>query len=371
MRKVAVRPALLAAAASMLIIAGCSGKGKEGATVTAPPVVKGVTVQAVVAAAIPDQLEAVGTVRARTSAMIAARVPGTVTAVLVREGDRVGRGKLLITLQAAETVASAAGARAGAEQASRGVEEARARKQLADVTLERYSKLLQEQAVTRQEFDTRKAEQQMATQGLARAEAGLAQAREGAKAAGTMAGYSRITAPISGVVTSKSVDVGMTVFPGAPLLTVEEEGNYRLEASAPESLLGKARVGQKVEVAVDGVSAAMTGRIAEVVPTVDPASHTFTVKVDVAGKGLRSGSYGRALFPVGSRQGVLVPKGVVVERGALTSVWVVDKDKIARMRLVKIGKPVGDQLEVLSGLSAGEQIVAGGVEKVVDGARIE
>ncbi len=371
MRNVTARLTFLVAAVSMLITAGCGGKGKETAVATVPVAVKGVALQVLASASIPDQIEAVGTVRARNSAQIAARIPGTVSRVLVREGDRVGRGKLLVTLQSAETVAGAAGAKAGVDQASRSVEEARARKQLADVTLERYSKLLQEQAVTRQEFDTRLAEQKMATQGFARAEAGLVQASEGAKAAGAMAGYNRITAPISGIVISKQVEVGMTVFPGAPLLTVEEEGNYRLEVSAPETLLGKAQVGQKVAVAVDGAAAAMTGRIAEIVPTVDPASRTFTVKVDVDAKGLRSGSYGRVLFPVGSRQSLLVPKGAVVVRGALTSVWVVDKQKVARMRLVNLGKPVGDQWEALSGLSAGEQIVTAGVEKLVDGATVE
>ena len=105
MRDVTARLACLVAAVSMLTTVGCSGKGKEEAKATVPPVVKGVTLQAVVAATIPDQLEAVGTVRARNSALIAARIPGTVSEVLVKEGDRVGKGKLLVTLQAAETVA--------------------------------------------------------------------------------------------------------------------------------------------------------------------------------------------------------------------------------------------------------------------------
>ncbi len=61
----------------------------------------------------------------------------------------------------------------------------------------------------------------------------------------------------------------------------------------------------------------------------------------------------------------------VVERGALTSVWVVDSRNVARMRLVKVGRQAGDRLEILAGLSAGEKVVTAGVEKVVDGARIE
>lgn len=363
--------ALMAVSLMAFTVAGCGGKeGKEPAK-AASPVITGVTVQAVAAEKVADRQEAVGTVRARNAFALAARIPGTVSAVLVKEGDLVARGKLLLTLDAAESTAGAASAQAGVEEARRGVEEARARLQLADATFERYHKLFVEQAVTRQEFDSRRTDKDVAEQGLARAEARLVQARETSRAAGTVAGYTRIVAPVAGIVTGKSADVGMTVFPGTPLLTVEGEGGYRLEAAAPESLLGTVRTGQQVSVDIDGIAGTLSGRVAEVVPVSDPASRTFTVKVDIAAKGLRSGAYGRVAFPTGSHQGILVPKAAIVERGALTSVWVVDKDKTVRMRLVKAGKPAGDRVEVLSGLTAGEQVVVGGVEKAVDGARIE
>ncbi len=358
---------------SVGVLAGVSGCGEKTRTGTGggAPVVSGVTVESATSGAIPEQVEAVGTVRARNSSILAARIAGTVAALHVREGDRVAKGKLLVTLEAAEAVSGAAGAQAGVEEAARGVEEARSRKALADTTFERYRKLFQEQAVTRQEFDVRQTEKDMAAQGLARAEARLAQAHAGAKAAGTIAGYTRITAPISGVVTARTAEAGMTVFPGTPLLTVEEEGHYRLEVAAPETLSGKVKAGNPVSFSIDGVGAGMSGKVSEVVPAVDPATRTFTVKIDVAVPGLRSGLYGRALFPAGTRQGVSAPKSAVVERGALTSVWVVGTDNSARMRLVKTGRAVGDRVEILSGLAAGERVVAGGTEKVVDGARVE
>lgn len=358
-------------AGSLLAMAGCGTKGNEKGAGVPPPVVRGVAVETVKSSTVPELLEAVGTVRARNAALLAARVPGTVTALYAREGDRVAKGKLLLTLEAAESTAAAAGARAAVEEAERGVEEARARKTLAEATYERYRKLFAEQAVTRQEFEGRQTEREVAVQGLARAEARLVQAREGARAAGTLAGYTRVVAPLSGIVTGKAAELGMTVFPGTPLLTVEEEGNYRLEAAAPETLAGKVRPGDRVGVAVEGVAAPLDGRVAEVVPLVDPASRTFTVKLDIAATGLRSGMYGRASFPFGSRTGLLVPKGALVERGALTSVWVVGKDNVARMRLVKSGRSVGEKVELLSGLSDGERVVVGGVEKVVDGCKIE
>lgn len=356
---------------AMLGVAGCGGKGKDEGGKTAPQVIQGVTVQAVTEEKIADRQEAVGTVRARNAFALAARIPGTVSSVLVKEGDRVAKGKLLLTLDAAESTSGAASAQAGVEEARYGVVEARARRQLADATFERYHKLFVEQAVTRQEFDSRQTEKEVAAQGLARAEARLVQAREAARTAGAVAGYTRITSPLAGIITGKSADVGMTVFPGTPLLTVEGEGGYRLEAAAPESLLGTVRTGQQVSVTIDGIAGILSGAVAEVVPISDPASRTFTVKVDISAKGLRSGAYGRVEFPTGSHPGILVPKTAVVERGALTSLWVVEKDKTVRMRLVKTGKIYGDKVEVLSGLTAGEAIVTAGREKVVDGARVE
>ena len=371
MRRFAVPLAALLTAGAMLVVAGCGGKGKEGEKTEPLHPLKGIVVAPVAMETVADRQEAVGTVRARNAFALAARIAGTVSAVHVREGDRVGKGKLLLVLDAAESTAGAASAQAGVEEARRGVEEARARKQLAETTFERYQKLYQEQAVTRQEFDSRQTEKEVTAQGLARAEARLVQAQEGSRAAGTVAGYTRITAPLAGIITGKSAEVGMTVFPGTPLLTVEGEGGYRLEAAAPESLLGTVRTGQQVSVMIDGVAGNLSGRVAEVVPTSDPASRTFTVKVDISAKGLRSGAYGRVQFPTGSHQGVLVQKTAIVERGALTSVWVVDKEKTVRMRLVKTGKSYGDRVEVLSGLSAGEQIIVGGVEKAIDGAKVE
>jgi RND family efflux transporter MFP subunit len=353
-----------------LVVTGCGGHESDTRQ-AAPLVVQGTVVKAVTVETVADQTEAVGTVKARNSAVIAARIPGTVTAVHVREGARVRQGQVLVSIESAENVAGSAAAGAGADEARRGVDEAAARKRLAEGTFERYQKLFNEQAVTRQEFETKVMERDVAVQGLARAESRFAQAQQAAKAASVVAGYSRVTSPLAGIVTVKSIDAGATVFPGTPLLTVEEEGRYRLEVAVPESLMGKVRAGDRVLVRIDGVVNETTGAVSEVVPVADPLSRTFTVKVEVAGKGLKSGVYGRALFSVGERKGIFVPATAVIERGALHSVWVVDKDNIARMRLVKKGKSTGERVEILSGLSDGERVVVSGVEKVADGARIQ
>jgi multidrug efflux system membrane fusion protein len=107
------------------------------------------------------------------------------------------------------------------------------------------------------------------------------------------------------------------------------------------------------------------------VPAADPLTRTVTVKVDLAGKGLKSGQFGRASLPMATRKGLLVPRSAIVEQGSLTSVWVVGNDRIVRLRLVKPGREQGATTEILSGLTAGESIVVSGIEKVADGARIQ
>ena len=258
----------------------------------------------------------------------------------------VGRGKLLVTLEAAESSAQASAAAAQVAEAERALDEARARKRLADATYERYANLFKDEAVTRQEMDNRRADRDVAEQGVERATARLTASRENARAAGVVAGYTRIVSPLAGVVTAKQVENGMTVFPGTPLVTIEGDGGRRLEASVPESLAGRVRLGQRVPVTIDGAGLSLEGQVVEIVPAADPASRTFTVKVDLAGAGIRSGMFGRAFIATGQRQGILVPKSAVMERGALSSVWTLDQGNVARLRLVKTGKPLGDRIEI-------------------------
>lgn len=355
-------------------IAGCGGTEREigQKAVVAGTAVKGAVVETVRSAAVPESLEAAGTVKARMSAVVSARIAGTVSVVRVREGDRVRKGELLVRLDAQENMATAAMASAGSDEAQRGLDEALARKKLTDVTFERYQNLYKEQAVTRQEFDTRQTEKELAAQGVARAEARLRQAREGARAASAMAGYTRIVAPISGVISFKQVDLGTTVFPGQSLMTIEDDGSYQLDLAVPESLAPRIRPGTPVQVALDALNMNFGARIAEVVPSADPGSRTFTVKILLAQKGLKSGMFGRGAISLGtSVNRIVVPKKAVVERGALTSVWVVAADKTVRMRLVKTGKTVNDRAEIVSGLTDGERVVTDGLEKVSEGTRIE
>jgi len=202
-------------------------------------------------------------------------------------------------------------------------------------------------------------------------DAKMAQMEQEVRAAGIQRGYSQIVAPFSGTIITKSIDPGTLAVPGAPLFTIERDGAYRLEASVEESRLSLARVGKTVSVTLDGMDRTVPGRIAEVVPSVDAAARTGTVKIDLPLlPELRSGMFGRALFDTGGRKVLTVSSAGVMERGQLQSVYVAENN-IAHARMVTIGTRVNDKVEVLSGLNQGDRVIAPIPTGLADGARIE
>jgi RND family efflux transporter MFP subunit len=205
----------------------------------------------------------------------------------------------------------------------------------------------------------------MVRAGQAQANAALAQAR-------TTLGYTQIRAPFSGVVTEKKADAGTLVSPGMPIFTLEDTQSFRLEVTVDESDIRLVHVGQVVPVTIDALGdIQLPGKIVQIVPAADTASHSFLVKVELpAETRLRSGFFGRARFPRGEGAALLIPRTSLVERGQLQGVYLLDANQIAGLRYVTLGRSTGDQVEVLSGLEAGEKLVAAPGDRELGGKRI-
>jgi len=187
-----------------------------------------------------------------------------------------------------------------------------------------------------------------------------------------MRSYAKISAPFAGIVTTKHTDVGGLAAPGVPLLTLEDNRRYWLEIAVPDSQVGGLKRGQSLRIAVEGAGVSGTATITEIVPTADQATRTTLVRLDLpASPQLRSGLFGRAWILAGRRQAIQVAREAVVERGQLQGVYVVGQDDIARFRLIRTGATRQGSVEIVSGLTSGEQIVLQGVERVSDGARIQ
>jgi RND family efflux transporter MFP subunit len=332
----------------------------------------------------PEVYQATGTVRARTSTVLSSKVMAYVRRVNVHVGDRVHEGQELVTLDAQDldanvrrAEAAEAEIRSAIPEAENGVASAKANLDLAQSTFQRMEELASKKSISSQEFDEASARLKgaqaaynMARARRAQVDPKLAQVQEQIRAARILRDYARVVAPFSGTVTAKSVEPGTLAAPGAPLLTLEQEGSFRLEASVDESKLMSVRVGQGVDVVLDAFDRRLTARISEIVPAVDAASRAYIVKVDLpAQAGLRSGVFGRAAIPMGSRKTITVPASALAERGQLQSVFVVEEG-FARNRLVTTGKRGPDSVEVLSGLSEGEQVVVPIPPGLADGARV-
>ena len=366
-----------------LWLAGCSESPREKSTAAGAPVA--VTVVTASVAAWPSIYEATGTVRARTSAVISAKMMGYVREVKVQTGDRVRRGQILVTLDARDLDVSSRRAeaareevRAGLPEADSAVAAAKASLDLAQATFHRMQDLFQKKSISDQEFDEASARLKgaqaafdMAGARRVQLNSKLAQAEQEVRSTEVTRTYAEVLAPFEGIVLEKSVDPGTLAIPGAPLLTIQREDGFRLEAAVEESHLGAIRIGHAVAVTLDGLDRTLDARVSEIVPAVDAASRSYTVKIDLpAIPGLRSGVFGRAAFQLGSRQALAIPFAAVDQRGQLQSVLVAENG-LAHMRLITLGPKFKDQVEVLSGLSAGEKVISPVPAGLSDGTRVE
>jgi RND family efflux transporter MFP subunit len=349
-------------------------------------VVTGVEVVSVSPSPQETIIEAVGTVRARTIAVVASQVMGRVTSIPVSEGSRVEKGALLATIDDAAIKAQAAAAEgmvaeavAARDEAEGAVAQAEAGRTLAERTYARFVKLYEEKVITQQEFDEAEAKRTVAAKEYLRAvekraqTAGrISQARGQSDAAKAMLSYTRVTAPFAGVVTGKKTDAGSMAVPGMPLLVLEDSRRYRLEAAVPEAHLSRLSVGSRAEVVLDTApERPIPAAVSEIVPVVDPVSRTFLAKADVSGPGLRTGMYGRLRFSAGKEAVLAVPQAALSRAGGFDGVFVVTPDNVARLVVVKTGRPMGDRIEILSGLAPGSRVAVSPLDKLVDGAKVE
>jgi len=288
--------------------------------------------------------------------------PGTVLMGRVEEvrrdaGDRVRRGEVLAVVESREVTARLA-------QAEAGVAAARAGEQNARLMKERIERLYERQAAPQKQLDDARA-------GYEAAVANLRAAEEAVKAAKMYVSYTQITAPFDGVVVEKRVEVGDMAAPGMPLFVIEDVSRVKIEAAVPESTVSRLEIGQPVTVQIQGQP--YEGKLGELLPAGDPHSRTFTVRVwlDNPRRELRSGMFARLLLAGGTRDGIVVPGSAIVRQGPLTGLFVVDNESTARLRWVTVGRTLGEQTEVLTGLAPGEQFVVRPPEELQDGRPIE
>jgi membrane fusion protein, multidrug efflux system len=370
----------------ILNLAACSNHPVTGKKEESGSVVK-VKVMSAVKRQGDEWFQASGSVRSLIQTPLSSKIMGTILEIRVKEGDPVKTGQLLAVIDARDVDGMVSKSEAGLQEATMareevemGMQAAQANLDLANATLKRYQELMAKKSVSLQEFDEVQSRQRAAVaqmDGLQarkkQVTAKIEQARSDVGSAVALKSYAEIRSPLNGVVMQKRVEPGSLAVPGMPLLVVEETGRFRLEVSVEESRIQAIKQGDHVQVKVAAAATLpFAGTVGEIQPVADPLSRTYLVKVNLPSHpSLRSGMYGEASFKRGLQMGMWIPSKAVLHQGQLEGIFVVDADKFARLRLVKLGAGNENEVEVLAGLDSGDQLVVEGLENLKDGNLVE
>jgi RND family efflux transporter MFP subunit len=267
-----------------------------------------------------------GTVHPADQAVLAAKLMATVSRADVVIGQAVKEGEVLLVLEAREIQAQ--------------VEQAEAMLAQLNRNLEREQNLLAQRATTAEAVRTLEDQIRLARAQLAEAQ--------------TMESYTRLKAPFDGTITAKEVRRGDLATPGMPLLSMQGEGSRQVYVQVPDSLMA---VGYNETVLIEANRETFNGKLSEWSPAADPASRTRLAKLDIMEDApARSGQYVRVLWPVEETTFICMPKSALSPMGQMERVFVYN-DGHLELRLVKTGMESGENIQILAGLSEGDQVV--------------
>lgn len=183
-----------------------------------------------------------------------------------------------------------------------------------------------------------------------------------------------ILSPLTGIVTARNYEPG-DLYTGVPILTVMQINPLKVMVNISEQYYPLVKQGMPVDVAVEIFpDRTFKGSVSRVYPALDPATRTFTVEVSVpnADKVLRPGMYARTTFNMGEKEGIMVPDiAVQKQMGSAERYLYVIKDGKAERRSVKLGRQVGDRIDILSGVAAGEEVAITSLTRLSEGVEVE
>ena len=292
-------------------------------------------------------------------AAVVCKVPGkTVLKVFVSEGDRVKEGNPLAVVDDSLL-------RQQIIQAEAALGRASSYSSTVAGDFERISALYGEQVVSRRQFDHAQGEARIAARQVQEARAALDQLK-------IMLGYHTITAPVSGVVLTRSLDPGDTSSQ-APAFIIGSGEKVKVSGAVPERLFVGVKAGQKAEVTVDALPGrSFEGAVSRVHPSLDPVTRTGKVDVLLSPEGaLLPGMYARVTISTGARQGLGLPlESVGRLAGTGESVCYVIEDGVARLRKITVGGEQDNRIEVLAGLGREDGVISARSEKIRDGVLV-
>jgi len=293
---------------------------------------------------LPLYESAVGSIRAVHETSVGSKLLARVVEVNLKAGQAVKEGDVLVRLDDSDLQARLQGAQAAVRAAAAAYDQAAAEEK-------RNAPLAKDRAISQQEYERTLA-------AMKKAEAEMHRAQETVKEIQATLDWATIRAPMEGVVIDKKIDVGDTVTPGQVLVTIFDPRRMQLVASVRESLALQLQTGQDIDVQVQGLNKQCSGTISEIVPEAQAASRAFQVKVTgPCPTGIYTGMFGRILIPLAEEKVLVIPEESVRNVGQLELVDVVEGDRVSR-RAIRTGRKIDGEVEILSGLREGEQVLA-------------
>lgn len=308
-----------------------------------------------------EQYAYAGEVKSRHESQLAFQVGGKVIARNVELGSAVKPGQTLMQIDAKDVEQSVV------SQQSQ-VAQAKSQLQLAEQNLKRYQQLFLEDVISRSQL-----EQYQTAYDIARA--GHEQTLAIHKQSTHQLDYTRLKSDKSGVVSAINAEVGQVVGPGQVVVTVVQDGEREIEIAVPENRIDTIRAASKAKItfwALPGVT--VEGKIREIAPMADAVSRTYKVRVALtqASAQVRLGMTASVqIHEAGGASSIpFIPLSALYQTGATPQVWVVSQDAV-HLRPIRTGIFGNDQVQVLSGLNAGDVVVTAGVHKLREGQKVK
>ena len=300
-----------------------------------------------------------GIVKADDKLMLSTKIFGQVDAVLVKEGEKISKGQLLIKIKSNDLAAKQ-------NTASSGVQAAKTNMENTIKNYDRIKALLEKGSATQKEMEDMTAAKEAAIAKYKEAQHQLAEIND-------YLSYANLTSPINGFVAKKMVNVGDMANPGQPILALESMEELKIEADIPAYEIGQFEVNDSIKITVaDAGLTEMNGVVERIIPSATfSGQYKAVIALGQQNKSLKPGMFARINLLKNKVNKLLIPKSSIIHKGQLTGIYTVNQQGEAMLRWIRLGKEYGNSVEVLSGLTINEQIITSSQSKITDGINVK
>jgi RND family efflux transporter MFP subunit len=290
-----------------------------------------------------------GNVESNNQASLSTIVMGTVTEVPVSVGQNVRKGDVLARIKDDQI-------RAKKMQLEANMVQAKANLDNTEKNLNRIQNLYEEESATSKELDDISTMYDIAKANVEALEASMREVNE-------MLAYTVIRAPFDGIVSRKFVSAGDMAAPGQPLVAVSDPGTLKITANVPANWISEISEGDSVTVSVSAAGIDVADAVLTAVSNAgDPMSRQYAIEAQItdpeAASQLKTGMFAEIGIRVEGADALYIPTSALVQRGQLTGVYTISDNNRTVLRWVRTGRTAGESVEVLTGLTPGEQYIA-------------